>query len=112
MVLVGILQRPWKFSKINKEKLGRVLGPLYNEGEMAQAAFTSKAAVVPQYTMCEISSSELHQDLEGERVDMDEQSKLNLGVECCFLQSLKFQILYFTMMILSQTHFTSHIKMI
>ena len=47
----------------NKEKLGRVLGPIHNEGDaMTQVVITSKALVVNRPTLCKLTSSKLHND--------------------------------------------------
>ena len=49
----------------NKDKLGRVLGPIKNEGnEMAQAVLTVKATVVPRRTMRKLTKAELLSDVE------------------------------------------------
>ena len=75
----------------NKEKLGRVLGPLRNEGnEMAQAVVTSKATVVPRRTMRKLTSSELHNDSEkAKRKQIDEKIKARLGDSMSFPPKLK-----------------------
>ena len=52
----------------NKEKLGRVLGPLLNEGnEMAQAILTSKGTIVPRRSMRKLTHGELHSDSEKKK---------------------------------------------
>ena len=49
----------------NKEKLGRVLGPIPNEGnEMSQAVLTSKGTVVPRRTLCKLLPTELQSESE------------------------------------------------
>ena len=49
----------------NKEKLGRVLGPIKNEGnEMAQAILTSKGTVVPRRTIRRLRKEELYSEVE------------------------------------------------
>ena len=64
----------------NKEKLGRILGPLRNEGnEMAQAVVTSKATVVPRRTMRKLTSSELTSESEKiKRSSIDKKIKAAL----------------------------------
>ena len=49
----------------NKEKLGRVLGPLQNEGnEMAQAVLTSKGTAIPRHTLRKLNRAELYSKVE------------------------------------------------
>ena len=49
----------------NKEMLGKVLGPLKNEGnEMAQAILTSKGTVVPRRSVRPLNKAELVSDIE------------------------------------------------
>ena len=49
----------------NKQKLGRVLGPIQNEGnEMAQAVLTSKGTVIPRRTLRKLDISEIHSETE------------------------------------------------
>lgn len=51
-----------------REKLGRVLGPLRNEGnEMAQAVLTSKGTVIPRRTLRRLLVSELHSNSEKKK---------------------------------------------
>ena len=53
---------------INKEKLGKVLGPLKNEGnEMAQAVLTHKGTVIPRRTIRRLRTEELHSPVEIEK---------------------------------------------
>ena len=65
----------------NKDKLGRVLGPLRNEGnDMAQAVLTVKATVVPRRTMRRLTKAELLSDIEKrKRANFDEFIKSKLG---------------------------------
>ena len=52
----------------SKEKLGRVLGPIRNEGnEMDQAVVTHKAKCVPRRTMRKLTSYELLNDSEKDK---------------------------------------------
>ena len=52
----------------NKEQLGRVLGPLRNEGnEMAQAVLNGNGKVVPRRTLRRITTAELHSDTEKQK---------------------------------------------
>ena len=49
----------------NKEKLGRVLGPVPNEGnEMSQAVLTSKGTVIPRRTLRKLRKEEIHSESE------------------------------------------------
>ena len=49
----------------NKLKLGRVLGPIPNEGnEMAQAILTSKGTIIPRRSLRKLLVSELHSESE------------------------------------------------
>ena len=55
----------------NKEKLGRVLGPLRNEGnEMAQAVLTSKETVIPRRTLRKLTRAELYSEVEKRKRDI------------------------------------------
>ena len=65
----------------NKDKLGRVLGPVKNEGnEMAQAVLTVKATVVPRRTMRKLTKVELLSDIEKrKRSSFDSIIKSKLG---------------------------------
>ena len=46
---------------VNKERFGRVLGPLQNEGnEMAQAVLTSTGTVIPRHTLGKLTHAEIH----------------------------------------------------
>ena len=50
---------------INKEKLGKVLGPLKNEGnEMAQAVLTYEGTLIPRKTIRRLRVEELHSPVE------------------------------------------------
>jgi len=50
---------------INKEKLGKVLGPIKNEeNEMAQAVLASTGHIYPQRTIRHLRISELHDPIE------------------------------------------------
>ena len=50
---------------VNKERFGRVLGPLQNEGnEMAQAVLTSKGTVIPRHTLRKLTHAEIHSEVE------------------------------------------------
>jgi hypothetical protein len=52
----------------NKERLGRVLGPMKNEGnEMAQAILTSKGTVVPRRTLRPLTTAELVSEVEKKK---------------------------------------------
>ena len=83
----------------NKDKLGRVLGPLRNEvNEMAQSVVTSKATVLHRHTMRKITSSELLDDSEKEnRTKIDECVRTKLGDSMLFLSKTKAKdsILYY-----------------
>ena len=70
----------------NKEKLGRVLGPIRNEGnEMAQAVVTFKATVVPRRTLRKLTPSELHSESEKvKRNKFNEIIKAKLGDSMSF----------------------------
>ena len=49
----------------NRERLGRVLGSLRNEGnEMAQAVLTSNGTVIPRRTLRKLTKSERHDETE------------------------------------------------
>ena len=53
---------------MNKKKLGRIPGPIHNEGnEMAQAVVTHKSTVVPHRSMRKLITSEIHSETERER---------------------------------------------
>ena len=55
----------------NKEKLGRVLGPLKNEGnEMAQAVLTSKGTIIPRQTLCKLRLEEIHSESEKHKREL------------------------------------------
>ena len=75
----------------NKEKVGRVLGPIRNEGnEMAQAVVTHKATVVPRRTMRKLTISELNNESEKlKRVQINAQIKAKLGDSMSFPPKLK-----------------------
>ena len=52
----------------NKEKLGRILGPVRNEGnEMAQSVLTSKGTVITRRTMRRLKTAELHSESEKKK---------------------------------------------
>ena len=52
----------------NKEKLGRVLGPIKNEGnEMAQAVLTAKGTIVPRRTIRKLAPAELSNSVEEKK---------------------------------------------
>ena len=70
----------------NKEQLGRVLGPIRNEGnEMAQAVVTYKATVVPRRTMRKLTLSELHNESEkAKRHMIDRKITAKLGDSMSF----------------------------
>ncbi len=65
----------------NKEKLGRVLGPIKNEGnEMAQAVLTSKGTVVPRRTMRRLTTGELNSESEKRKREIfDDVIRSKLG---------------------------------
>ena len=65
----------------NKEKLGRVLGPLRNEGnEMAQAVLTSKGTIIPRRTMRCLKPSEIHSEVEKRKRQLfDDLIRSKLG---------------------------------
>ena len=65
----------------SKWKLGRVLGPMKNEGnEMAQAILTSQATVVPRRTVRALSRAELISEIEKrKRATFDAIIKAKMG---------------------------------
>jgi hypothetical protein len=66
---------------IAKEKLGRVLGPIRNEGnEMAQAVLTARGTIVPRRTLRKITKSELHNSSEKRKRNIfDDLIRKKLG---------------------------------
>ena len=66
---------------INKEKLGRALGPLKNEGnEMAQAILTSQGTVIPRRTIRKLNKAELHDETEKRKRQLfDDLIRSKLG---------------------------------
>lgn len=64
-----------------KEKLGRALGPLKNEGnEMAQGVLTSKGTVIPRRTLRKLNKSELHSESEKRKRQLfDDLIRSKLG---------------------------------
>ena len=66
---------------INKEKLGKVLGPLKNEGnEMAQAVLTHNGKIIPRRTIRHLKTSEIHNPIEKTKRDhFDEEIRKKLG---------------------------------
>jgi hypothetical protein len=66
---------------VNKEKLGRVLGPLKNEGnEMAQAILTSGGKVIPRRTIRKLRDDEITNPVEvNKRKLFDEVIQKKLG---------------------------------
>ena len=51
-----------------KRKLGRVLGPMKNQGnEMAQAILTIDGSVIPRRSVTKITDFELHSEVEKEK---------------------------------------------
>jgi hypothetical protein len=61
----------------NKEQLGRVLGPMQNEGnEMAQAILTAKGTIVPRRTVRRLSQDELISESEK-----DKRSAFNAAIK-------------------------------
>ena len=70
----------------NKEQLGRVWGPIRNEGnEIAQAIVTHKATVVPRRTMRKLTVSELNNESEkAKRLKIDALIKARLGNSMTF----------------------------
>ena len=66
---------------INKEKLGRVLGPLKNEGnEMAQAILTSKGKIIPRRTLRRLRPDEITSPSEiTKRTLFDDLIRIKLG---------------------------------
>ena len=70
----------------NKEQLGRVLGPLRNEGsEMSQAVLTIKGTVVPRRTLRKLTTSELTNESEKQkRANFDSAIKDKLGDSITF----------------------------
>jgi hypothetical protein len=71
---------------INKEKLGRVLGPLKNEGnEMAQAVLTANGKVVPRRSIRHLRPDELNSDVEkSKRQAFDKSIHDKLGNSTTF----------------------------
>ena len=71
---------------INKEKLGRVLGPLRNEGnEMAQAVLTSTGKVIPRRTLRRLRQDEITNPIEIEKRNrFDTLIKSKLGDSATF----------------------------
>ena len=65
----------------NKQKLGRVLGPIPNEGnEMAQGVLTSKGTIVPRRTIRKLNTSELHSETEKRKRQLfDDVIRKKLG---------------------------------
>lgn len=65
----------------DKLKLGRVLGPIPNEGnEMAQAVLTSKGTIIPRRSLRKLLVSELHAESEKrERQLYDDIVRKKLG---------------------------------
>jgi len=70
----------------NKEKLGRVLGPILNEGnEMAQAILTSKGTIVPRRTIRSLRTEELYSETEkAKRKLFDSLIQSKLGSSMSF----------------------------
>ena len=64
-----------------KELLGRVLGPMKNEGNaMTQAILTSKGTVVPRRSVRPLTTEEIHSPVEAKKRDeFDEKIKSKLG---------------------------------
>ena len=55
----------------NKEKLGRVLGPVPNKGnEMSQAVLTSRGTVIPRRTLRKLRRVEIHSESEKRKRDL------------------------------------------
>jgi hypothetical protein len=71
---------------INKEQLGRVLGPLKNEGnEMAQAVLSSTGRVIPRRTIRHLRPEELHNETEkAKRAKFDDLIASKLGDSTTF----------------------------
>ena len=65
----------------NKLKLGRVLGPIPNEGnEMAQAVLTSKGTIIPRRSLRKLLISELHAESEKRKRQLyDDVIRKKLG---------------------------------
>ena len=65
----------------NKQKLGRVLGPIQNEGnEMAQGVLTSKGTVIPRRTIRKLTPIELHSETEKRKRQLfDDIMRKKLG---------------------------------
>ena len=70
----------------NKQKLGRVLGPMKNEGnEMAQGVLNSNGKIVPRRTIRKLSVSELHSESEkNKRRIFEELIRSKLGDSMAF----------------------------
>ena len=66
---------------IAKEKLGRVLGPIKNEGnEMAQAVLSSKGTILPRRTLRKLRREELHDETEKRKRQLfDDLIRAKLG---------------------------------
>ena len=70
----------------NKQKLGRVLGPMLNEGnEMAQGVLNSNGKIVPRRTIRKLVTSELHSETEkNKRRIFDDIIRKKLGDSMVF----------------------------
>ena len=68
MVRVGILMWRWVFPE-NKENIGRVLGPINNEGnEMAQDVLNKKSRVIPCHTIRKLRKDEIFSETEKRKM--------------------------------------------
>jgi hypothetical protein len=76
---------------INKEKLGRVLGPIKNEGnEMAQAILTSSGKIIPRRTIRKLRDDEINNPIEATKRSLfDEVIRKKLGDSANFPKPAK-----------------------
>ena len=81
---------------INKEKLGRVLGPLRNEGnEMAQAVLTSSGKVIPRRTIRRLRDDEITSPIEiDKRKRFDAVIRHKLGDSAVFPATKSHELNY------------------
>ena len=70
----------------NRESLGRVMGPILNEGnEMAQGVMNSKGVVMPRRSIRRLTRDEIHSDVEKrKRQTFDELIRKNFGDSAFF----------------------------
>ena len=95
-------------------KLGRVLGPIPNEGnEMAQAVLTSNGTVIPRRLLRKLLVSELHSESEKrKRQIFDDIIRKKLGDAITLLRNPCQLTISLTLMVLSQTPLISLLIMI